>query len=112
MAVLLNLVGDHVLPTVRRFLCLLALLCFVGCASHPGTKRYVIFGFGVVTVNTNQAVATVIHTTILGVGATTIPGMGAALGYGNSSAVWVNQSNNVNIEIKSSPFGAMKVNKQ
>ena len=77
-------------------LILAAALC--GCATQNG-RWYPILGLGFVIVNTNQPNATVVKSTLLGAGVTTLPPQ-AIVGFGQSSAMLVTTNSNVILELK------------
>ena len=81
------------LPTL-----ILAAATLCGCTTKNG-RVYPILGFGWVTISTNQPHATVVRSTLLGAGITTLPPQGI-VGFSQSTTTLVDTNSNVILEIK------------
>lgn len=93
-------------------ICAMCLLLGSGCVPirTNGTTHYVVIGFGVVSVNnTNQAVAQVTKTTVLGGYASE---HGGGVGFSTQNRIMVSTNSDLTIEVNSVPFKSMKVNVQ
>jgi hypothetical protein len=94
---------------LRFNLLLFALLLVGGCVPihKKGTTHYLVFGFGVVSVNsTNRTVATVVRANVIGVVAS---GRGLKAGYSAETSVSIGTNENIVIEVKQAPFKSLNV---
>ena len=81
-----------------RLVILFFTLFLTGCTIN-GSKCYPIIGFGWVKVNTNTPSATIIKTTVVGVGVDTY-NQSAIVGYSRTTKAVVDTNSNVIVEIK------------
>lgn len=91
-------------------LMLVGMLLISGCIPirTNGTTHYLVVGIGIVSVNnTNQAIAQVTKSSVLG-GYVTEHGGG--VGYSSINQIMVNTNSDVDIEVNSVPFKQLKVN--
>ena len=89
---------------------LVGMLLISGCIPirTNGTTHYLVVGIGIVSVNnTNQAIAQVTKSSVLG-GYVTEHGGG--VGYSSINQIMVNTNSDVDIEVNSVPFKQLKVN--
>lgn len=107
----------HWLPRVRSLLqisAITALLSLSGCAipipAEGDTRRHVIIGFGIVTVNdadSHTAVAT--STKSLGLHVTNLTGTQAVLGYGSSKQIIIAEDASVIVDVAHAPTGEISI---
>ncbi len=78
-----------------------------------GTTHHLIFGFGVVSVNsgTNHQ-AEVVNSNVLGLHISNGPGLKMGVGYASQSVVSISTNANVVIEVDRRPGKPLKVNAQ
>jgi len=92
-----------------RLSVLLGLLLVSGCVPihKKGTTHYLVFGLGVVSVNsTNRTVATVVRANAIGVVAS---GSGMKIGYSAETRVDIKTNENIVIEVNKKPFKSLSV---
>lgn len=89
------------------------LITLAGCIPFRGQQanHVLVIGFGVVSVNRTQAVATVSRVNSLGLMVTDQPGPKFSVGYTASTVVSVNPDTNILIEASQVPFGTLKVSR-
>lgn len=85
-----------------RFLRLLPLLLLTGCVpfNTTGSRHYLVLGFGLISVNsTNQSVADITRSHVLGVCGTLGPLPGVSAGYISTATISVKTNSNVLIDV-------------
>lgn len=86
------------------------MLFMTGCIPirSNGTTHYLVIGIGVVSVNnTNQTMAQITKTTVLG---GYVSERGGGVGYSSLNQIMVSTNSNMDIEVSSAPFNPVKVN--
>jgi len=86
-------------------------LLLTGCMSFDkgGTRHYICFGVGIVSVNTNNPTATVVKSTTVGIGASSLPMSRCTVGFSESVAVMLQTNQPVVIEVEQAPGKPFRV---
>ena len=95
----------------RLSICLLAIVTLTGCVNftdHSGTRHYVVFGFGVVSISRTNEPVQVIKSSVIGAEIQTLP-VGITAGYRSSVEILAATNANADIEIKNLPLKSINV---